>query len=269
MHSWADDPDKDAAPPPPYRPSVVGTLRKSAADAWLHLAASVSASVMWVTLLVLPFSILGKHGLRPGVGAWGVVATLLTAAAGNAILFRLTNRMAHDEVALADLRAAITDNFVPSLALLAILAAVLTLGGFNVYFYLKVVSAPAWHIIGILWGYVMLLFGIAMLYSYPLLIEQRCGALTAVGRSALLFLDNPGYTLGIAGALMLWTLVVVFPLFTPVNLLKGITALAFFFLQAGVVALTANNALLALLRKYAKQERSEDGGGGVPGDPGS
>jgi len=269
MHASAHDTDRDPSPPPTYRPSVMRTLRKSIANAWLHLAAFVAVNVIWVILLVLPFSLLGRYALRPGIAAWGFVATLLTVAGGNAILFRLTNRIAHDEVALADLRAAVTDHLLPSLALLAILAAVLALGGFNVYFYLKVLAAPAWRIIGIIWGYVMLLFAVAMLYSYPLLIEQRIGPFAAIKRSALLFLDNPGYTLGVAGALVLWTLIVVSPIFTPINILKGVTALAFFFIQAGIAALVANNALLELLRKYANLERGDDGAGSVPGDSGS
>jgi len=255
--------DRDA-----HRPGVVRTLRKSVADAWLYLGLFVAVNVAWVVLVGLPLGVLGRLATRYTVFALGIVLTVLTTAAGNAILFHVTNRMAHGEVSLRDFGVALTEHFLRSLALLVIIAAIVALGAFNVFFYLKVVSAPGWRIIGMIWGYVIALFALAMLYSYPVMIEQKCGPLSAMKRSGLLFLDNPVYTLGLGAVLLLETTIVALPVRMAVPVMVGLSFLVLCFIQAGFVGLLANNALLELLRKYELTERKPDAGGGVPGDTG-
>lgn len=252
-----------------FRPSALRALRKSVADAWLYLAPLVGVNVGWVVLAGLPAGLLGRLTLGPAVLTSGAIATLLTVAAGNAVLFRVANRMAHGDLALTDLRTALPELFVGSLVLLLVIVGILCVGAFNVYFYFKIVSGQWWRIIGIVWGYVMLMFMIAMLYCYPLLTEQRSGPFRAIKRSLLLFLDNPGFTLGMAGAITLWTIVVLVPVVAALPVVVGLSALVLCFVQAGLVALVANNALLELLRKYETMERAPDGGGGVPGNTGS
>jgi len=261
------NPETDADAP--YRPSVVRTLRKSVADAWLYLALFVGVNVIWVVLLGLPLGALGRLALRPIVAIIGIAMTVLTVAVGNAILFHVTNRIAHGDACARDLWRTVTDHFAASLAMLVIIAAIAALAIFNVHFYLRVLPAsPLWRIIGIIWGYVVIMFALAMAYSYPLLVDQGCGAWSAMRRSTLLFLDNPGYTLGLAGALLAWTFVVILPVLTAVPVLVGLSALVLCFIEAGFVALVANNALLELTRKYETQERKQDAGGCVPGHTG-
>jgi len=252
-----------------HHPSVMRALRKSIADAWLYLGLFVAVNVIWVILLGLPLGLLGRLALNPAVAVGGLLTTVLTLAAGNAMLFRLANRMAHGDVSLRDFRDALARYSAGSLALVLVLLAILALGAFNVYFYLQVVSGPWWRVIGVVWGYVVVMFALAMLYCYPLLVEQGCGPLTAMKRSVLLTLDNPGYTLGVAGALVLWTFVAVLPALLAIPVLVGLSALVLCFVEAGFVALVANNALLELLRKYQRSERQDDVGGSLPGDPGS
>jgi uncharacterized membrane protein YesL len=254
--------------PVPYRPSVIRALRKSVADAWLYLGLFIAVDVTWVVLLGLPLGLLGHLATRPGVLATGVALTILTTAAGNAILFHITNCMAHGEASVRDFTVALSEHFLRSLALLVVLGAIVAMGAFNVFFYLKIVSAPWWRIIGMVWGYVVALFALAMLYSYPVLVEHKCGPFTAIKRSGLLFLDNPAYTLGLGAFLAIETAVVALPLRLAVPVVVGLSFLVLCFIQAGFVGLLANNALLELLRKYELPERKPDAGGGVPGDTG-
>jgi hypothetical protein len=251
-----------------YRPSVIRTLRKSVADAWLYLGLFVGVNVAWVVLLGLPLGLLGRLATRPAVFVTALALTILTTAAGNAVLFHVTNRMAHGEVSPRDFAAALTEHFPGSLALLVVFAAIAGLGAFNVFFYLRIVSAPGWRIIGMIWGYVIALFALAMLYSYPVMIEQRCGPFGAMKRSGLLFLDNPAYTVGLGAALLVETIVVLAPVRMAVPVVVGLSFLVLCFVEAGFVGLVANNALLELLRKYEPMESKPDAGGGVPGDTG-
>ena len=253
----------------PYRPSALRVLRKSVADAWLHLAPLAGANVAWVVLAGLPVGVLGRLSASPALLACAAAATVLTVAAGTAVLFRVTNRMAHGEVTFADLRTALTDLFAGSVVLLLVITVILCVGAFNVYFYFKIVSGPWWQIVGIVWGYVIIMFMIAMLYCYPLLAEQRPGPFHAIKRSILLCLDNPGFTSATAGAIALWTIVVLVPVVTALPVVIGLSAFALCFVHAGFATLVANNALLELLRKYETMEKAHDAGGGVPGDTGS
>jgi hypothetical protein len=223
-------------------------LRKSVADAWLYLALFVAANVIWVILLGLPVSLvslLGRAALHPAAGA---------AAAGMTVLLHVTNRIAHGEASARDLLSALARHFAPSLALLLIVGAVAGLGALNVYFYVRMLSGMWWRVIGITWGYLALMFLLAMTYSYPLLVHQRRGALNAMKRSALLFVDNAVYTLGLVGALVALTIAVLVPVVTALPVLVGLSALVLCFIEAGFVALAANNALLDLLRKYERSE---------------
>jgi uncharacterized membrane protein YesL len=267
MHGDSAD-TREMLPASTHRPSAMRVLRKSVADAWSYLAFFVGANVIWVILLGLPLTLLGRVAIKPVGFACGLALTAIAVSAGNAIVFHVTNRMARGDISLRDFKGAVADHFLSSMALLAILLGVVGLGIFNVYFYVKVLSGPWWRLIGIIWGYVIVMLALAMLYSYPLLVEQRCGALKAVKRSALLFLDNPRYTLGIAGALLLWTLLVILPVLAGVRILVGLSALVLCFIEAGLVALVANNALLELLRKYDRTEKERDAAGGVSGDSG-
>jgi uncharacterized membrane protein YesL len=241
----------------PHRPGIARALRKSVADAWLHLALFVAANVIWVILLGLPVSLvslLGRAALHPAAGAAAAGMTLCTLAAGNAVLFHVTNRIAHGEASARDLLSALARHFAPSLALLLIVGAVVGLGALNVYFYVRVLSGMWWRVIGIMWAYLALMFLLAMTYSYPLLVHQRRGALNAMKRSALLFVDNAVYTLGLVGALVALTIAVMVPVVTALPVLVGLSALVLCFIEAGFVALAANNALLDLLRKYEQSE---------------
>jgi uncharacterized membrane protein YesL len=268
MPSNHDDSAQEAASAHPYRPGVVRTIRKSFVDAWLYLAAFVAANVIWVIFFGLPASALGRLAANPGLLACVLGVTVASVSAGNAILFHVTNGIAHGEIAPRDFIAAVTEFFLRSLLLTVFLTVILAVGAFNVYFYFRIVSGPGWRVVGIVWGYIILMFAIAMLYCYPLLVEQRCGLFRAIKRSILLFLDNPGYTLGVAGALALWTIAVLVPILAALPVVIGLSALVLCFVQAGFVALVANNALLELLRKYESGEKTADAGGGMPGDTG-
>jgi len=265
----SDSRDRSEQPPASaYRPSAIRVLRKSVADAWSYLAFFVAANVVWVILLGLPLSLLGRLAMKPPGFASGLALTVMTLSAGNAMLFGVTNRIARGDVSLGDFRAAVADYALPSLALLVLLIGVFGLGVFNVYFYLKVLSGPWWRIIGIIWGYAAAMAALAIFYCYPVLVEQRCGPLTAIKRSTLLFLDNPRYTFSIAGALLLWTVLVILPVLAGLRIVVGLSALVLCFVEAGLVALVANNALLELLRKYEMTEKKRNAAGDMPGDSG-
>src|SRR6185436_11151761 len=91
---------------------------------------------------------------------------------------------------------------------------------------------------GLLFLYPLLFWLLAMSYQWPLLAEQRQGAWSAVRKSALLVLDNPGRTLilGLLSALF--------------SVVCTVTMVAVPLLWAGTLVFIQTEATRALLRKY-------------------
>lgn len=107
----------------------------------------------------------------------------------------------------------------------------------NAYFYL-IQRHPLFAVLGATFLYALAFWLLALIYQWPLLVEQELSPAAAIRKSALLVLDNFGYTLGVGLvlgflALLLWSLVV------PGVLLWG-----------GASAFIQTQATRELLRRY-------------------
>jgi hypothetical protein len=82
------------------------------------------------------------------------------------------------------------------------------------------------------------------------LAMRREGPLGALKKSALLALDNVGFTLLLATFTAAVTALVALPVIMGTPYLVGLSALIVLFVYAGFFALLANHALLELLKQY-------------------
>jgi uncharacterized membrane protein YesL len=115
---------------------------------------------------------------------------------------------------------------------------------FNVVFHLSQ-PHPVWVVVGAVFAYLLFFWALACQYQWPLLVEQELPPRRAVVKSALLVLDNPGYTI----VLGLATLVL--------SSLLWATVLGGFLLWGGLLGMLWTQGTRELLRKY----------GALPPDP--
>ncbi len=121
------------------------------------------------------------------------------------------------------------------LGLIQALGAALLAG--NGYFYLFQ-RQTVWVVLGAIFGYLLLFWLLMLLYQWPLFIEQDLAPVAAVRKSALLVLDNFGYSLGV-GLVAALLSVLLWAFLVPGVLLWG-----------GAMALISTQATRELLRKY-------------------
>lgn len=178
-------------------------------------------------LLPLLLSALG------GMAGWVVVGAPLTAG-----LFRFARRAAaRDEPELFDAAWGFRRAFRRSAALGAVQAAVTFVLAGNCLFYLAQRNLVLMAL-GATVGYLLLFWLAAMLYQWPLMIEQDAPPLAAVRKSALLVLDNAPFTFGLLGVLAL------------VTALLGVTVVGVVLILPGALAMLTTQATRELLRKY-------------------
>lgn len=84
-------------------------------------------------------------------------------------------------------------------------------------FFLSLRALPA-VLAGVLFGYALLFWSITLLYQWPLLVEQETGARAVLKKSALMALDNIGFSL-FTGALLLALTLLSWALVLPALLL--------------------------------------------------
>ncbi len=97
---------------------------------------------------------------------------------------------------------------------------------------------------------------LTVLYHYPILIEQRPGAVKTLKRALLVALDNPGFTVGLFFAIILLACFCV------------VTLLGLPLLYMGVASIVQTRALRALFVKYEvlppeREPASEQEGAGI------
>lgn len=168
----------------------------------------------------------------------GVVALVLVGSPLTAGVFRYArNAAARAEPELYDLAWGFRRALGKSLGLGAIqIAAGLLLAG-NCYFYVTR-SHPVAVVVGAVFGYLLAFWGVACLYQWPLLVEQELSPAAAVKKSALLVLDNFGFTALLAVFLAVLTAVL------------WVTVIGGTLLWAGGTAMFLTQATRELLRKY-------------------
>lgn len=242
-------PASGPAEKPAHRPSLRIALRVALRDCWDHLGVLLLAS------LLTP--ILGSSAVAAGFWAASAMASglpgqlpflaslllaqfclslVLGPLAGG--LFRFCrNAAARSEPEMLDLLWGFRD--APGLCLrLALLqGGTLLLLGINCAFYFTWRNLPG-YLLGMLTLYGLLFWLVTSLYHWPFVAQGETRVRTIVRKSALLVLDNGLYSLGLALAWVLVT-VLLWMIVLPGALLRG-----------GCSAMLATQATRELLRKY-------------------
>jgi hypothetical protein len=265
---WQRGPDGDIsrAPEPPPLPEDgerLTRLKRASAGLALKLgfrdAYDTLGAVVFISLLgVGAASIVAFAGYSVGHWFFGTLPgqlpaflSTLTALLGLTLIggpllagcFRFArNACARQEPELFDLSWGFRTALKPSLALAAAqFFGTLLLGG-NAAFYLSQ-RHPAYLALGALFGYLLVFWLLAMQYQWPLLVVQetepkrpRAGA--SIRKSALLVLDNLGFTMVVSVACLL------------VSVVLWVTMVGAAILWLGATAMLQTQATRELLRRY-------------------
>lgn len=239
----------EKAPSAPGRARLSIGLRLGLRDTYDYLGAVLLISVGWSA--VFGIAVIGGHaaarapaGGLPGalpslLGVFGAfAAAVLVGGPLAAGAFRFArNAAARQEPDLFDLAWGFREAPARSIRLAALHGAVgVILAGDSLFFITQ--KSPAAVVLGALLGYAALFWGLMMLYAWPLLVEQETGVRAIVRKSALLVLDNLGYTVGV-GLIMLALTGALW-----ISVVGGVV------LWAGATAMLLTQATRELLRKY-------------------
>lgn len=276
---WQRGPDgelrrKEPAPPAPapesedprqtVRPRALRSLVLGLRDSYDYLGVGLAASFLWVTLAAsLLFGVL-EVSRRAGLAALALASPaflLLQAAAClpplvlvlgplTGGIFRLArNVAAGEDPGLLDLLWGFRSALGRCAGLMALQLLVTIVLGAD-FIYLVMQRSLPLMIAGVFFGYLLLFWGLMSSYQWPLMVEQQISPPAAVRKSALLTLDNLGYTLAVGASCL------VFSLFCWVLLLPAFIA------WAAVLAFVQTRALRPLLQRYGLLPQAPD-----PDDP--
>jgi hypothetical protein len=251
-------------------PSALRTLRLAFKLGYDDLGLLMAGTIFWNSLTFAPLLALRPlRGLFPGWGgalalAMSGLAAVALQAAANSGLFHLTCRIAErEDRALSDLWHGIRLFFLPALGLTSLIAAIVLGTGANALFYFLMVArrGAAFRILAFLWVEALVVFLLLAIYAYPAIVKLRKGALASLKASALLALRNATFTLLLAGALLLWHLLLFLPLLLRWKLLSGVPILLLMAWNAGFVSLVSNQALVEILLAERRAQPTGHGQG--------
>jgi uncharacterized membrane protein YesL len=166
-------------------------------------------------------------------GLWCTVVSPLTAGA----FAYVRDLLAHEHPVWRDLPGLVRAHWASAVRLGTVQAALTIILATDFVFFLSR-SAFGLKLVGLLFLYPLLFWLLAQQYQWPLLVEQRQGAWSAIKKSSLLTLDNPGFTL-------------VLGLLTgAVSVLCVAAMVGLPLLWVGTIAFLHTEATRGLLRKY-------------------
>jgi uncharacterized membrane protein YesL len=263
----------DAAPPALAvgRARIGLAFRLGLRDAYDYLGSMALLSVAWT--LVTAFAFFGGQaaglalfGRLPGLLP-GLLALLCAGAAALGIggpllagVYRFArNAAARREPELFDLAWGFRSAFGRSAALAAVQAGLALVLVVNCYFYVTR-GHPVVVALGAVFGYGLLFWSLMCLYQWPLLVEQTEAPaaeslVSVLKKSALLALDNFGYTLVLAlpaplACLCGWAAVGTLAGAAWMVIIVEASLIAAALLGPGVTAMFLTQATRELLRKY-------------------
>jgi hypothetical protein len=148
------------------------------------------------------------------------------------------NAAARAEPELFDLSWGFRSGLGRSLRLAGIQAAMTVLLATNCYWYVFEHRSPVLTVVGAFFGYLLAFWGLASLYQWPLLSELDDPPLLVVKKSALLVLDNFGFSLAVGAVCLVLTVVM------------WASAVGGVLLWAGAMGMIQTQAVRELLRRY-------------------
>jgi hypothetical protein len=248
---WAEHRPPGAAPQAvlPRRASLGLALRLGFRDTYDYLGTVLLMSVVWgvaVSTSAVGGQALGYALFQRLPGLLPAFLSTLAALAGSVLMcgplaggfFRFArNAAAREEPDFFDLSWGFRRALGRSLSLAAVQTFGCVVLAGDAYFFLSLRN-PFAAVVGALFGYAFVFWAMMSLYGWPLLAEQEIGTARILAKSALLALDNFGYTLLLGLAALLLTVVL------------WATVVAGALLWAGALAMIFTQGTRELLRKY-------------------
>ncbi len=176
-----DSTGRDARAPAPRRTQEVlrSTFRRFLWSAYDNLGLLILANLVWLALCV----------------------PVITAPAATAGLFLLTSKIAaHEDASISDIFTGFRAHFLPALKLGAFTLTVVFLVWVNIDFYSHMgggATIPG-MLLAALMIWTVVFIALMHVHLHPLIAGGDRGLRMLLRKSALLALDNPGYTTGVA-----------------------------------------------------------------------
>jgi len=225
-------------------PSFRKTGRKWLSDVYDRLGLVIMSSLTWFGIILGLVWVIIRVAWPNMLLVFLALATayvLLIAPITAGVFFLARRIVTRDDPSLSDVFHGTITFAMPAWTLGLAQVAVTTIILVNMWFYLTRHSL-ALNLIGVLCIYVMLLWSLASVYHYPILVEQRPGALKILKRGFLLTADNVTFTAKTFSVIILLTcLCIVIPFCLPL-------------LFAGTASILQVRALRALFVKYGLLE---------------
>ena len=242
----------------PHPISLFTALRKGFRDAYEHMGYVVFTTFLsfLITSAVFSLAVLAQRYVSNLAGALLVIPAILAAWFCAVGVFYYANKSVfHEHPTLADTWKGIKTLFAPALALFIVdfIITLVLLG--DVIFFLRFLGPKGnslFVIIGVLCGYLSLMWLMMAMYHLPLLIAQLSmesgpKPLVILRKSYLIMVDNPTFTVGLFLAIIAIAVLCVIPM---------LIGIAILFL--GVAAFLLTHALRELFIKYGMVEEEPD-----------
>ncbi len=221
-------------------PGFWKTIRRSFGDSYDYLGTIIACSFIWFTIAIGAMS--GWAALKVASPlAWIGFAAILygfllgpLAAGVYSVARKIVTR---DDPSPLDLFRGAREHWGRAVLLAFSQVTVTALISVNAWFYLTR-SSIAVKGLGMLFMYGLLVWLLSAMYHFPILIEQRAGALKTIKRGFLLTLDNPAFTGCVGFVIILLTCVSV------------VILLPLALLHMGVSSVILTRSLRALFVKY-------------------
>jgi uncharacterized membrane protein YesL len=221
-------------------PGFWKTLRRSLADSYDYLGLVLASSFLWLGVSLGVFAALIKIIARHPIGLFGGLAVLyvfLVAPLAAGVYVMAKHIVTRNDPSILDVFRGLKSYYVDSMALGLAQALVTLLVLVNIWFYLTH-GGIVLKVLSILFVYLLLVWMLSSIYHYPLLIEQRPGAMKVIKRGLLLTVDNVAFTAGVFFVIILLTC------------FCAVTLLGMPLLYLGMLSILQTRALRALFVKY-------------------
>jgi hypothetical protein len=238
------------------KPARLGpALKRGFADAWDRLGLVVGASIIWSLSAFVPIAAFSATR-QMRMTLIGVVISWILSTPVLIGIFRMAHKILYrDDPSLGDILDGIHELGWSAYVLSAINLIVVAVLAADVTFFFGMLGhakAPiVYLLIGLLSLYILMGWGISMLYQGPALaaqkrLSQRGGAVQAIKKGWLLFAGNPVFTIGL------------FVVILGFGILCALSVIGMLILYAGVVSILLTHALRELYIRYGVVEEPSE-----------
>ncbi len=232
-------------------PIIGEVIKKSFVNAYDNLGMVLVGSAIWFALSILPAALV-LYLVNFFIANLSVMTILLAvilglgaliligpATAGVVYLFKIII-VDEDNAEVRDYLVGFKQFFKQSAGvfLLDILIGAVLVADIVLAFRAGTEASKIFLVMAVIIFYMILFWAMMQLYLFPLLVTQNIGTIEIFKKSALLVVDNPGFTIVLG--LVLLVLIAIFV----------VTTVGVLILLAGTVAVFECNALKALIARY-------------------